>query len=359
MLTRFVLAAALCSGAAMAQTQTHIGPGGQTATAQAASEPVNAMCPIGEEPIVASAGTTTYKGFTIGFCCPGCAGEFEAWDDAKKAEFVRVALAAPKAQPADEKPAAPAGQPQGRPYTLDTCAVSGEKLGSMGDPIVKQYNGREIRFCCEGCVDEFEADVPASLAKVDEQMVKQQLMHYPLDTCAVRGGKLGGMGKPVNMIYDNRLVRFCCSGCISAFNSDPEKYFAEMDRKIIAAQAPNYPLTECPVGGHGPKEEGGWYDVIYMNRLVRLCCEGCEWKLHANPAGYIAKLDKAYADAQRDSYPLKTCAVSGEELDDSAVEIVAGTQLVRLCCEGCIDDFKADPDTYLKKVREAKAADGG
>lgn len=359
-----VLAAALCAGsAAVAQTKTVVDSDGQPSTATA-DPPINAMCPIGKEPIVASAGTTTYGGHTLGFCCPGCAGEFHAWDAAKKDEFVRIALAGDAApQPADGEPAEPATEPaaaaQLRPYTLDTCAVSGEKLGSMGDPVVNQYDGREIRFCCEGCVDEFEADVPASLAKVDEAMVKQQLAHYPLDTCAVRGGKLGSMGEPVNMIHDNRLARFCCAGCISAFNADPEKYFAQMDEKIIAAQAPGYPMTECPVGGHGPEEEGGWYDVVYMNRLVRLCCEGCEWKLHANPAGYLAKLDRAYADAQRDSYPLSTCPVGGEKLDDGAAEIVAGTQLVRLCCEGCIEDFEASPEKYLTKIEEAKAANGG
>lgn len=53
------------------------------------------------------------------------------------------------------------------PYPLDTCIVSGEKLGSMGAPIVKVYDGREVRFCCSGCVKRFEADKAAYLAKID------------------------------------------------------------------------------------------------------------------------------------------------------------------------------------------------
>ena len=85
------------------------------------------------------------------------------------------------AQPADEPEGDADGvtegegtpSPQGRPYTLDVCAVSGETLGSMGDPVVKAYDGREIKFCCEGCLDEFEANVPAGLAKVDEAMIAQ------------------------------------------------------------------------------------------------------------------------------------------------------------------------------------------
>ena len=45
-----------------------------------------------------------------------------------------------------------------KPYPLDTCLVTGTKLGSMGDPYVRVYGDQEIRFCCEPCVDEFEAN---------------------------------------------------------------------------------------------------------------------------------------------------------------------------------------------------------
>ena len=41
-----------------------------------ASDAVNAMCPIGKEPIVPSAGTIEYDGHTIGLCCPGCGKAF-------------------------------------------------------------------------------------------------------------------------------------------------------------------------------------------------------------------------------------------------------------------------------------------
>ena len=44
------------------------------------------------------------------------------------------------------------------PYTLDTCVVMDSKLGSMGDPITRVYNGQQVKFCCEPCVEEFESD---------------------------------------------------------------------------------------------------------------------------------------------------------------------------------------------------------
>jgi hypothetical protein len=64
----------------------------------------------------------------------------------------------------------------------------------------------------------------------------------------------------------------------------------------------------------------------------------------------------------RASYPLKTCLVSGEPLGSmgDAVAYVhreAGKpdRVVFMCCDGCIDDFKAEPAKFLKKVDDAAA----
>ena len=48
---------------------------------------------------------------------------------------------------------------------------------------------------------------------------------YPLTTCVVLGSKLGGkMGKPFIYHHKGREVRFCCKGCLPAFKKDPTKY---------------------------------------------------------------------------------------------------------------------------------------
>ena len=52
-------------------------------------------------------------------------------------------------------------------YPLDVCVVSGAKLGSMGDPIVFNHEGREVRFCCGNCIDDFKAEPAKFLAKLD------------------------------------------------------------------------------------------------------------------------------------------------------------------------------------------------
>jgi len=51
-----------------------------------------------------------------------------------------------------------------KPYTLKTCLVSDEKLGEMGDPFVHKYQDREIKFCCKGCLKDFNK-APAKYIK--------------------------------------------------------------------------------------------------------------------------------------------------------------------------------------------------
>jgi YHS domain-containing protein len=56
-----------------------------------------------------------------------------------------------------------------KPYTLDYCIVSGEKLGgSMGKPHVITYEGREIKFCCAGCEGVFKKDPAKYIKKIEE-----------------------------------------------------------------------------------------------------------------------------------------------------------------------------------------------
>ncbi len=65
--------------------------------------------------------------------------------------------------------------------------------------------------------------------------------------------------------------------------------------------------------------------------------------------------------ANKSDYPLTTCVVSDEKLDDKPVEYVhkeAGKpdRVLLLCCDGCVDDFKKEPAKYLKKLDDAVAA---
>ena len=66
------------------------------------------------------------------------------------------------------EPETPSAQsPEIKAYPLTTCVVSGEELGSMGDPIEYDHNGTTVKFCCKNCIKDFEADPEKFLAKLN------------------------------------------------------------------------------------------------------------------------------------------------------------------------------------------------
>ncbi len=78
----------------------------------------------------------------------------------------------------------------------------------------------------------------------------------------------------------------------------------------------------------------------------------------------------ADSDAAIAAYPLDTCVVSGDKLEDGEMgpphnyvykQEGKPDRLVRLCCKGCIKKFNKAPDKYLKKIDDAtsQAGDAG
>lgn len=62
--------------------------------------------------------------------------------------------------------ASAADAPAPAPYPLKTCVISGDKLGAMGAPVIINYHGTEIRFCCHECVATFNENPAKYLAKL-------------------------------------------------------------------------------------------------------------------------------------------------------------------------------------------------
>ena len=53
-------------------------------------------------------------------------------------------------------------------YPLKVCVVSGEELGSMGEPYKLTHEGTTVLLCCEPCEEEFNEDPAKYLAKLKE-----------------------------------------------------------------------------------------------------------------------------------------------------------------------------------------------
>jgi hypothetical protein len=72
--------------------------------------------------------------------------------------FIAFSAILPSLQAVDAKSA--------KPYPLETCVISGEKLGEMGKPVVFVYEGQEIKLCCGACKKSFEKDPASAMKKI-------------------------------------------------------------------------------------------------------------------------------------------------------------------------------------------------
>ncbi len=53
-------------------------------------ESVNALCPMGKEPVVESGGTVIWHDVSVGFCCKRCEPMFAALSDDEKADALEA-----------------------------------------------------------------------------------------------------------------------------------------------------------------------------------------------------------------------------------------------------------------------------
>jgi len=63
-------------------------------------------------------------------------------------------------------PEAPSAPGASASVAGDECPVSGEKLGSMGEPHRFEHEGQPVSLCCKACLADFHADPPAYLRKL-------------------------------------------------------------------------------------------------------------------------------------------------------------------------------------------------
>lgn len=183
----------------------------------------------------------------------------------------------------------------GDAYPLDTCPVSGEKLGDDAVSVVlsgmkdKNLDGTHMKFCCKKCEAAFKADPAKFMPKVEEKLIAQA-GNYPLGTCLVMTDE-GIDASSKTVVYHNRVYKLCCKKCVNRFTKDPAKWAKEYETAVIKAQKPAYKATTCPISGK-PLGEGA-VDVVIGNRLVRVCCAGCVGPVKADTKAAFAKIDAA------------------------------------------------------------------
>ncbi|MFT7487573.1 MAG: hypothetical protein ACI9F9_003434 [Candidatus Paceibacteria bacterium] len=180
---------------------------------QSASYPLD-TCVVSGEKFTAESPATTFvvEGKLVRTCCSRCEKKVKA----SPAAFIKKVDDAVIAQ---QKPLWP----------LTTCPVSGEAFGGeMGEPIDYVVGTRYAKLCCKGCIGKAKKDPAAFIEKLNAQVMPALAKAYPMDTCVVSDEKLGSMGEPIDRMHGHRLVRLCCKGCLKAFKKDPAGLVAKV-----------------------------------------------------------------------------------------------------------------------------------
>ena len=95
----------------------------------------------------------------------------------KSTHIIAIALAATFASFSGPTALASENHPQAKeekkettkPYKLETCIVSDDKLGEMGKPFVFVHEGQEIKLCCKSCRKDFDKDPAKYLKKLEKK----------------------------------------------------------------------------------------------------------------------------------------------------------------------------------------------
>lgn len=126
---------------------------------------------------------------------------------------------------ADEK--LPAGV---KPYPLDYCVVSNEKLGSMGKPVVFIYENQEIKLCCKECRKDFDAEPKKFLDKINNPS-KEAKPSTPASTPAQSG-------IVVQLTVDGLVCNFCATNISKSFSKLPEvaEVYVNLAAKAVLLQ---------------------------------------------------------------------------------------------------------------------------
>lgn len=191
-------------------------------------------------------------------------------------------------------------------------------------------------------------------ATPDAKVIAEQLPSYPLTTCPISHEELGKMGPAMDMVHEGRLVRLCCKSCAKEFKAKPAETLKAIDEAVVKAQKASYPLKTCAVSGEELGADA--VDFVSGTRLVRLCCKDCIKGFQKEPAKFMATIDAALISEQKKSYPLDTCLVSGEKIKGDGFDHLYGTRLTRFCCEKCAASFDKEPAKYLAQLDTAAKA---
>jgi YHS domain-containing protein len=202
-------------------------------------------------------------------------------------------------------------------------------------------------------------------------------------TCPVTGEEI--LNKDVKGRFFNRTVYFCCPECLADAKKNPSSYIKRTQAAQVAATK-NLPKSEGHHGDHQaqkPKEgekldskdaekkflgkgdglvtcpvtgEAVNKNVKYEvnGRVFYVCCEGCADVVKKNPDLFLKPVEgekKEEPEFLGKGDGITTCPVTGEPVDKDLKGEFDG-QTFYVCCAGCIEMVMKNPAAYLKKANK-------
>jgi YHS domain-containing protein len=194
-------------------------------------------------------------------------------------------------------------------------------------------------------------------------------------TCPVTGEDIHN--KDVKAAFYGRTVYFCCGGCLAEAKKNPAAYVKRTHKEQLLA-IKNAPKSEGHHGDHhaaDAKQDSKSGDQKFLGkgdgietcpvtgepvnknlknevngRVFYVCCEGCAETVKKNPDLYLKPVEgeKKEQEFLGKGDGVETCPVTGEPVDKSLKGEVNG-QVFYVCCAGCIDTVVKNPTAYLKK----------
>jgi len=182
-------------------------------------------------------------------------------------------------------------------------------------------------------------------------------------TCPVTGEEI--QNKDVKGRFFNRTVYFCCAGCLDEAKKSPAAYIKRTQAAQVAATKKGEKqgskdaekkflgkgdgLETCPVTGEAVNKNVK-YEV--NGRVFYVCCEGCADVVKKDPDLFLKPVEgekKKEPEFLGKGDGVMTCPVTGEAVDPELKGEVDG-QTFHVCCAGCIEVVMKNPAAYLKKA---------
>ena len=102
--------------------------------------------------------------------------------------------------------------------------------------------------------------------------------------------------------------------------------------------------------------------ILFLTSLMIAACCPVQKPVEVDPVGKNSSVavsqPKSTKPAKPAPYPLKTCLVSGEDLDsmDDRVSTVYEGQVFEFCCKPCLKKFNKEPAKYQAMLDSGKSS---